>query len=1128
MAKSNRTKAAVTQRNFLSTNADIYYFNKKYILKNLNDLYKIIKVILTNVFRIISIITFTTMYSNRICSQNQNESRWHQVNSPINSNLNDLFLFSDILGIACGSRVIKLENGVWQTMNNHPNVNHGKLFALDQNNIWLSSNTDFHNSKFYHYNGRIWREQFIPLANVIFGILILDNENMVLTGNGEAAQMKNGQWEFMDPFVLDIFQEIKCIDDSIYYTLSSLGVFKYKNEKWQIISNSDNPRLIESYKNRIFLIKDTVLYQINSDTLIIHSNSNYLSKINSISFLTDQLIFAAGDAGIILKFANNHWAKVRSPVTTTLNSIVMSSANSGWVVGEDGTILKYGIPHGEEIINRWKGFEQRRIYSIAKVVDDEYGVVAADFNNDGLIDVFTCGLFEKNHLYINGTGLNFRDEASERGVSGQNEDEFQKAGLNLGACAGDFDNDGNIDLYISALNKKNQLYKNLGNGYFVDYSSISGGVGFEEDRSNSVIAGDIDNDGDLDLFITNENTTNRLYLNNGAGIFDEATKQVRLSSNFGGTACSFGDIDNDGDLDLFVSNWSTSNKLYKNLLVEDGLLLFKDITDFAAVGGEVYSKSNGVVFSDIDNDADLDLIVANRRVSNRLYVNIGDCKFQDRTKKLIGEDTFSSYGVAINDFDNDGFKDIYITNVGSNVFLRANNGKFSDNSQIYGADVGGYSTGIASADFDNDGDIDLYVANYIGKSSLFLINKSKNKKYIKVDIEGVENNRSGIGTKVFVYDRYDSLITYSEINGGSGYASLNSFSQTFNILDNDDVKIKVVFPNKRTIFLENVSAFSKIKVRDNDGILGKIILAKNWIKRRFLDHHQLFRSFLWLIGVLLLFTSIHWGCRKYNWNLSVIIGSTLIIGAIYFIQMLVFEYENLFYSMFLPIISALSAILLIHLFYERVILKNETLLERERIREKLSRDLHDDLASALGSAGIYLELFKKSIDNKADDIWYYYNKTENLLSNAKLSITDLIWTIKPRDERLSNLIARLKENYSELFRGKNILFSVTASVDNKNVMLESIVKHNVYLIIKEALNNIIKHAQADKINIIFVTQNDKITITIKDDGIGFNPELLNDGGNGLYNMRKRAEEINALLYIISEPEVGSEIKITLK
>ena len=314
----------------------------------------------------------------------------------------------------------------------------------------------------------------------------------------------------------------------------------------------------------------------------------------------------------------------------------------------------------------------------------------------------------------------------------------------------------------------------------------------QKDRTNSIITGDVDNDGDLDIFITNEYSTNRLYLNNGAGLFTE-TDSVGLKTYGGGMGCSFGDIDKDGDIDLFVTNWSKKNKLYKNMLIETGKLFFNDITEKAGVGGLNYTKSNAVVFSDIDNDADLDLFVTNRKHSNRLYLNNADGTFSDVTEEYIGLDSLKSYGAVIADFDGDGFKDIYVNNVGANTFYKNVKGKkFIDETEKYGIGINGYNTGSALGDFDNDGDLDIYLSNFYGGSSCFLINSMEKNNSVFFKVSCYKNNINGIGSKISIFDTKDSLICFEEINSGEGYSSMNQLFYPINIGDREKVNVRII------------------------------------------------------------------------------------------------------------------------------------------------------------------------------------------------------------------------------------------------------------------------------------------------------------------------------------------------
>ena len=681
---------------------------------------------------------------------------------------------------------------------------------------------------------------------------------------------------------------------------------------------------------------------------------------------------------------------------------------------------------------------------------------------------------------------------------------------------------------------KNKLFKNIGDGVFVDYTSIAKAGGKDSDRSNSVITADVNNDGSLDIFITNENTTNRLLLNNGAGIFEEITIDAGLLTEHGGTSASFADIDNDGDLDLYVANWSRTNILYKNQFNETNSISFVDVSEHSDVSGNSYTKSNGVVFKDINNDSFLDLFVTNRKTSNKLYLNDGKGNYSDVSINYFGEDSSKSYGAVIEDFDGDTFNDIYIANIYENIFLKNNSGKiFVDRTKEYGANMGGYSTGIASADFDNDGDLDIYIANYIGVSSTILVNKSRVNNFITINIEGVNINRSGIGSKIYAYEPGflndpSRLIYFTEISGGSGYGSMNEFKKVIPILNFDSIDLKIVFPNEKTQIIKDVKLLSKLNISEEIGITRFWVLTKKYFHRLVFDNHNLFVLIKWLFVIIIIIISVLYGIKKYLWLPKIILISSFLIGLNYSLLSSVFEYKAFIYSTLLPIVSTITLTLVFHLFYDKVMLRKKMELEKQKLQEKLSRDLHDDLASTLGSVSIYLELLKQAINNKSDNVWQLFNKANGLLNNSKQTITDLIWTIKPQPEPLENFAARIRENFTDIFREKEISFRVIEDQISNSLFLTALEKHNVYLVIKEALNNILKHAKANKVEIFISKIENEIAFFISDNGKGFNSGNYKKHGNGLKNLISRSNEINAEVKFNSEPGKGTQIELKLK
>ncbi|HHH53846.1 MAG TPA: hypothetical protein ENK91_09325 [Bacteroidetes bacterium] len=1048
-------------------------------------------------------------------SQSKSNNIWVPVPSPIYSDLHSIQLFSDTSGIAVGDQVLVLKDNKWIEMKDQPPVKITSIFAIDTNSIFAWSKNSFQESELYYWNGKKWEEINHPLVNYIFSMNFIDRSYGVICGCGEVAVFENNKWKFFPPVMNIAIKNILITKDSTFWILSENNkLFKYK-DKWKQINITDPILQIDIFDDNIYLISDDFFGKIVLDTIQKISYNKKIENTVSFSIVKSKEIFTIGSNGLILHYFNGKWEQNRINTEDNLNSIFMLNSDDGWIVGDNGTILHYtNQPDSINNIKYWKGFKANTLNHNVKIVDDEYGVVTADFNLDGLVDIFTCGLFEANHLYINKGNNYFVDEHNKYKILNK------KNRLNLGACAGDIDNDGYPDLYITCLNGTNTIYKNINGKYFVDYSSISSGIGNKEDRTNSAILGDIDNDGDLDLFIANEFSSNRLYLNNGAGIFDEVTKKAGLISKYGGIGCSFGDIDNDGDLDLYIANWYGENKLYKNLLKESGNLQFQDISHKANVQGDIYTKSNAVVFTDIDNDADLDLFVSNRKHSNKLYINNGFGIFSDKTNELLGIDSFKTNGVLIADFDGNGYKDIYLSNVGKNVYYKNNGSKFVIQSSKYNTDIAGYSTGSAYADFDNDGDLDIYVANYLGESSTFLINKLNNRNFMKLDFQCSKINKQGIGSKVYVFKNngqndISRLIDFREIAAGSGYCSMNEINPIIPIQDNEFVDIKIVSPLGEVKTFQHIKRGSKLIVSDVKGLSKQMILIEQFLLRQIFDPHRLYEMIKWIFILILIAFFIQYGYRRYDWSIYLTISIALLLFIIYFIQFHFLEYNIFLYSTVLPLISISGLIFLLYQYFERKHIKQFTITEKEQIKEKLSRDLHDNLASTISSIGIYLTLIGYNITDKDGKLKQLLQKSESLVGEAASSITDLIWTIKPKPETLSNLMTRINNNFAELLSGKNINYSTTYKIDTEKVLLKPVIKQNLYLILKEVLNNILKHAEAKNITIDIESEKSNIKITIKDDGIGFDYDKIKRKGHGLTNIRKRAEDMKSVLNIVS-------------
>jgi len=323
-------------------------------------------------------------------------------------------------------------------------------------------------------------------------------------------------------------------------------------------------------------------------------------------------------------------------------------------------------------------------------VRGQRGVAWGDYNNDGYVDLFVTN---RNVLYHNNGDGTFTDITAEAG------------GLwwgGEGVAWGDYDNDGDLDLYTSDWTNGDSLYSNEGDGTFTD---VTAQAGLRDPGHGQTVAwGDYDNDGDLDLYIANsEEDPNLLYRNEGNGTFTDVTDQAQVTSTGYNSGVAWGDYDNDGDLDLYVTN-SGTNHLFQN----QGNGLFVHRAAELGVTAATYGGRHGVAWGDYDNDGDLDLTISAEGTAV-LFRNDGE-PFTDVTASAgLDSAGIGGQGVAWGDYDNDGWLDLYVTSDdGSALYHNNGDGTFTDVTIAAGVASGSDNWGAAWGDCDNDGDLDQY------------------------------------------------------------------------------------------------------------------------------------------------------------------------------------------------------------------------------------------------------------------------------------------------------------------------------------------------------------------------------------------------------------------------------------
>jgi hypothetical protein len=495
------------------------------------------------------------------------------------------------------------------------------------------------------------------------------------------------------------------------------------------------------------------------------------------------------------------------------------------------------------------------------------GVALFDYDNDGYLDIYfvnslTVDLARAHRktasaLYHNSGNNSFTDVTSKSGLG--------DIGFGMGVAAGDYNNDGLVDLYVTCLGP-NHLFKNNGNGTFTD---VTMKAGVNDPRwSTGAAFLDYDKDGNLDLFVSNyvgfdfdhlpefgvgqtcqfkgvpvqcgprglPGAGDSLFHNNGDGTFSDVSKKAGVSDPNGyyglGVICS--DFDEDGFVDIFVANDSTPNFFYHN----NGDGTFKEI---AFISGTAVNESGseqgcmGVTLGDYDHDGNLDLFITNFDDEyNVLYHNDGRNSFTDISfKAKVAEVSlpYVGWGTKFFDYDNDGWVDLFVANghvypqrgqYRQRELLHHNNrdGTFSEvaahaGSALIEERVG---RGAAFGDLDNDGDVDVVVADLDGSPQLLRNDGGNSNSSVLIKLVGARSGRDGIGARVKIVS--GDLVQIDEVRSGGSYLSQSDLRLHFGLQKRSKIDlVEVRWPSGVVDKIANLDVNKIVTISEGKGLV---------------------------------------------------------------------------------------------------------------------------------------------------------------------------------------------------------------------------------------------------------------------------------------------------------------------
>ena len=393
-------------------------------------------------------------------------------------------------------------------------------------------------------------------------------------------------------------------------------------------------------------------------------------------------------------------------------------------------------------------------------------VIWVDYDNDGDKDFFVTSVLGQNKLYNNNGSFEFTDVTASSGL-------FTTDLSTYGATFGDMDNDGDLDLFITnreGTDARNYLYEN-NNGIFTDVT-VARGIGTQIDLTFLASFFDYDNDGDQDIYIINDKTdSNELYQNDGTGHFTDVSITSGAGITIDAMSCTIGDYNADGWFDVYITNTSAGNYLMKN----NGDGTFSNTATDAGVG--FFSFAWGASFLDADLDGNLDLYVSSSMdgsvssfLPSAFYHHNGDNTYTIPSHIGFETDTRRSFGNAIGDMNNDGKPDIVVMNENANYFLWENQSVTSNN-------------------------------------------------WIKIKLDGVVSNKDGIGNTIEVHA--NGISQYRFTACGEGYMAQNSQYEFVGIGSAANIDYIKVTWNKTGIVetINNVQPNQSIRIQEGNGIL---------------------------------------------------------------------------------------------------------------------------------------------------------------------------------------------------------------------------------------------------------------------------------------------------------------------
>lgn len=789
--------------------------------------------------------------------------------------------------------------------------------------------------------------------------------------NRRELQIPRIMWDDID-FVM--FKGVHKFSDGTAWMVGQQGHILYFDgtqwmERKSPLINPDRETVYEGDLNDLAMTSKQTGWAVGRNGIIIRYADKEWKKIETptnqilqkIAMVNDSTGWAVGNSGTILECKNFRWRKITTDIRDHLNSVSANDENNAWIVGNNSTFLVYNNEHwviDESIKNYDDAF-----YDISVVKDSsgvlQYWIIGGtgiyttsqslgfsftDITNQaGLRRVGKLGnFFHRNNddlpdlLVANdgGSSLLFENKGEDQFADVTSETELLRSPRDAIVMAfGDVNNDGEQDILQLIDDKNFKLFLGTSTGTFRDFTERSK-LQFSEINSIAPIAAkfiDLNNDGNLDLYLSNGDLADQIFLGNGTGEFIYFRQQFNKILNHASYGAVFADFNNDHRIDILIPYYVSYRNKFFSLFLNNGLMDFTEKDDSLFHSSTDISPS-AVAATDLNNDGNIDLFIHSQKIPSMVWLNDGTGTFTNAGLQC-GLTQFVNHPEPINgiigtaDVNNDGWTDIYD---GTTLYLNNSRGDqqmfFAEISERIGLQFTGTP---AFEDIDNDGDIDLFIGSSRGslgkgdRAALFR-NNLNNDQFIKVKLIGSESNYSAIGSRISLYNENDSLLQTKVIGSGGNQLGTQNLNEIhFGISQDSAYRIETVFPSGKKKNIESIHSGEIVFIYESNLFIRTILSFKHSIGRTVMLI-DLSSFILRMFILLLIYAIIFYGGKKIK--IEKILRKWFSVAGIAFLFFLTTHlsiYEHEIVSMIFTAVSTTGISLLLLVVARFVIEKRE-------------------------------------------------------------------------------------------------------------------------------------------------------------------------------------------------------------